>query len=83
MAFVGQTANPWEVPVPRALEVMQMIWNATSPHDYKIMTNTAVYQNVCVRLDSGTKLISAFLRRSNAVQTRGEIPSGPLASQPF
>ena len=46
LAFVGQTADPWDVPVHRAVEVMQKIWDATSPIGYDITPSTLVYQKV-------------------------------------
>lgn len=46
MAFVGQTTDPWDVPVKQSLEVMQKIWDATSRNEYKITTSTAIYQKV-------------------------------------
>ena len=46
MAFVGQTINPWDVPVKQSIMVMQRIWDATNSYDYKITAETAVYQKV-------------------------------------
>jgi len=60
MAFVGQTMDPWDVPVKQAVEVMQKIWGATSDHEYEIMTSTPVYQKVCDRFGSRTVLIYIF-----------------------
>jgi hypothetical protein len=53
MAFVGQTADPWDVPVKQALEVMQKIWDATCAHAYEIKVTTRVYQKVCQLIGSG------------------------------
>jgi hypothetical protein len=47
MAFVGQTINPWDVPVKQAIAVMQKIWDATSRFEYAVTTDTAVYHKVC------------------------------------
>src|ERR1700737_4995771 len=47
MVFVSQTADPWEVPVRQAVEVMQKIWDATCDHEYEIMLSTPVFQKVC------------------------------------
>jgi hypothetical protein len=47
MAFVGQTANPWDVPVKQSVLVMQKIWDATSVHQYEITMATSIYQKVC------------------------------------
>ncbi|KAI0284420.1 hypothetical protein BC826DRAFT_1056284 [Russula brevipes] len=44
VAFVGQTANPCDVPVEEAVRVMQMIWNATTDYEYEITPSTGVYQ---------------------------------------
>ena len=46
MVFIGQTADPWDVPVKRAVEVMQKIWNSTSLREYEITNLTPVYQKV-------------------------------------
>lgn len=46
MAFVGQTVNPWDVPVKQSVAVMQKIWDETSRIEYKITTDTAVYHKV-------------------------------------
>ena len=51
MAFVGQTANPWDVPAKQAIQVMQKIWNDTTDNEYEIMTSTAVYLKVCFSFD--------------------------------
>jgi hypothetical protein len=48
MAFVGQTYNPWDVPVKQALIVMQKIWDACSAYQYEITSSSAVYQKVRV-----------------------------------
>ena len=48
MAFVGQTTDPWDVPVKQSLEVMQKIWDATNGSEYNITTSTAIYQKVGV-----------------------------------
>jgi hypothetical protein len=42
MAFVGQTADPWDVPIKQAVEVMEKIWIATNGHEYKIMAFSSV-----------------------------------------
>ena len=47
MAFVGQTADPWDVPVKQSVKVMQKIWDETNNYQYEITTSTAVYQKVC------------------------------------
>ena len=46
MAFVGQTADPWDVPAKHSVMVMQKIWDATSGSEYEIKTSTAIYQKV-------------------------------------
>ena len=48
MAFIGQTIDPWDVPVKQSLEVMQKIWDATNGSEYNITTSTAIYQKVGV-----------------------------------
>jgi hypothetical protein len=53
MAFVGQTANPWDVPVKQAVEVMQKIWDATNGHEYKITPVSVVWQKVCDKFCAG------------------------------
>jgi hypothetical protein len=47
LAFVGQTADPWDVLVKQLVQVMQRIWDATSHYDYEITTSAAIYQKVC------------------------------------
>jgi hypothetical protein len=47
MAFVGQIADPWDVPAKQAVLVMQKIWDATNTREYEITTSTAVYKKVC------------------------------------
>ena len=46
MVFVGQTTDPWDVPVKWAVEVMQKIWDSTTLHTYKITCSGLVYQKV-------------------------------------
>jgi hypothetical protein len=46
MAFVGQTADPWDVPIKQSIKVMQKIWNFTSGKEYEITTSSAIYQKV-------------------------------------
>ena len=46
MAFVGQTADPWDVPVKQSVKVMQKIWDETNTYQYEITTSTTVYQKV-------------------------------------
>ena len=46
MAFVGQTTNPWDVPVKQSVEVMQKIWDTTSHIEYEIVGSSAVHQKV-------------------------------------
>jgi hypothetical protein len=46
MAFVGQTADPWDVPAKQSVKVMQQIWDATCGKEYEITTSTAIYQKV-------------------------------------
>jgi len=43
MAFVGQTVNPWDVPVKTSVLAMQKIWDATSSRKYKITASSAVH----------------------------------------
>ena len=57
MAFIGQTINPWDVPVKKAIKVMQQIWDATNSHKYVIISSTAVYQKVHDLLISGMTFI--------------------------
>jgi hypothetical protein len=47
MAFVGQTADPWDVPAKQAVLAMQKIWDATNSREYEITTSTAIYKKVC------------------------------------
>jgi hypothetical protein len=47
MAFVGQTTDPWDVPVKQSVKVMQKIWDATSDNEFKITSSTAIYHKVC------------------------------------
>ena len=46
MAFVGQTADPWDVPVKQSIEVMQKIFDATNDRIYEITTSTSIYKKV-------------------------------------
>jgi hypothetical protein len=50
MAFVGQTVDPWDVPVKQAIDIMQKIWNSISSEPYEITDSTPVYKKVCDRL---------------------------------
>jgi hypothetical protein len=56
MAFVGQVADPWDVPVKQSVQVMQKIWDATSRYEYEITTSAAIYQKVRDRLHPRTIL---------------------------
>jgi hypothetical protein len=47
IAFVSQTLDPWHVPVQKAVDAMQKIWDATSPFEFKIARSTPVYRKVC------------------------------------
>ena len=47
MAFVGQTVDPWDVPVKQAVVVMQKIWDAIGSLPYEIMSSSVVYLKVC------------------------------------
>ena len=79
MAFVGQTSNPWDVPVKQALNVMQKIWDACSAYKYEITTSCAVYQKVRVFIGSEMMLIQIYLRRFSALWTRGATSLDPTA----
>ena len=46
IAFVSQTPDPWYVPIKKAVDAMQKIWDATSPFEYKITRSTPVYRKV-------------------------------------
>ena len=46
MAFISQTADPWDVPVKQSVKVMQKIWDETNTYQYEITTSTTVYQKV-------------------------------------
>ena len=81
MAFVGQTANPWEVPARQSVVVMQKIWNASGGRDYEIKETTAVYQKVCGPLAPRMNNITVSFRRFNTLRTRGAMLSGPSPSQ--
>jgi hypothetical protein len=59
MAFVGQTKNPWDVPVKQTILVMQKIWNATSNFEYSVTTDTAVYHKV--RDPLGCRMILIYI----------------------
>jgi hypothetical protein len=73
MAFVGQTADPWDVPVKQAIEVMQKIWDATTDIEYEITAATAVHLKVSDRLFPNIILIFILRNRLfNALPTRGE-----------
>ncbi|KAH9166464.1 hypothetical protein EDB89DRAFT_1910690 [Lactarius sanguifluus] len=61
MAFVGQTADPWDVPIKQAVEVMQKIWDATNGHEYEITSSSAVCQKAIQRLaDSWRNVIGSL-----------------------
>ena len=81
MAFIGETADPWDVPIKQAVKVMQTIWDATSSVDYEITASTAVYRKVCNQLASRMNDIMVCFRRFNTLQTRGAILLDLLASQ--
>ena len=36
MEFVGQTTDPWDVPVKQSVKVMQKIWDETNSYQYEI-----------------------------------------------
>jgi hypothetical protein len=46
IAFVSQSPDPWYVPVKKAVDAMQKIWDATCPIEYKITRSTPVYRKV-------------------------------------
>src|SRR5690348_13776819 len=52
MSFVGQTTNPWDVPVKQAVVVMQKIWDAISHQPYEITSSSVLYRKVCHGLSS-------------------------------
>ena len=54
MAFVGQLADPWDVPVKQSVLVMQKIWDAKTLYEYEITASTAIYKKVCDNLTSRT-----------------------------
>jgi hypothetical protein len=81
MMFVGQTLNPWDVPVKQALSVMKKIWAATSKRDYEITPSTAVYKKVCDHLASKMNDFMLCFRQFNALRTRGAVVLDLLASQ--
>ncbi|KAH9014123.1 hypothetical protein EDB84DRAFT_1443962 [Lactarius hengduanensis] len=61
MAFVGQTADPWDVPIKQAVEVMQKIWDATNGHEYEITSSSAVCQKAIQRLaDSWRNVVGSI-----------------------
>jgi len=60
MAFVGQTVDPWDVPVKQAVQVMQKIWDATNDSEYEITASSAVFQKVYDGLVFGIILIFMF-----------------------
>ena len=62
MEFVGQTADPWDVPVKQALQVMQKIWDSTSTYEYEIMSSSIIYK-VCDQL--GSKMILKYVSDSS------------------
>ncbi|KAF8479865.1 hypothetical protein JB92DRAFT_2837755 [Gautieria morchelliformis] len=94
MAFVGQTINPWDVPVKKAIKVMQQIWDATNSHEYEITSSTAVYQKTIQRLaDSWRNVIGstaiaillAFLTRKSTykIQMKNAKNSASITSTDF
>ena len=60
IAFVGQTADPWDVPIKQSVKVMQKIWDATSSYEYNITTSTAIYHKVRIKFDSRMILIQIY-----------------------
>lgn len=84
MAFVGQTADPWDVPIKQAVKVMQKIWDATTDIEYEITSSSAVCHKVCDRFFSNIILISILCNRPfNASPTRGETLSAPPPLRTF
>lgn len=62
MAFVGQTSDPWDVPIKQSVEVMQKIWDATSGNEFEITTSTAIYHKVGVEFNSRMTLIKIYFQ---------------------
>jgi hypothetical protein len=84
MAFVGQTADPWDVPVKQAIKVMQKIWDATSDIEYEITSSSPVYQKVSNQFFPNIILISILCDRLfNASPTRGEMVLVPPPLRTF
>jgi len=79
MAFIGQTADPWDVPAKQAVEVMQKIWDVTNSKDYEITRSSLVLQKVCDWFSSSALLINIHFRLINATQTYGKTLLGPPA----
>jgi hypothetical protein len=73
MTYVGESANPWDVPTNLAIEKMQAIWDATGSIDYKVTGHKTniVYKKVHIRFVLDHKLTSTF-RPFNASPTLGE-----------
>ena len=70
MEFVGQTADPWDVPVKQAVQVMQKIWDVTSTYEYEITSSSIIYQKVCDQLSF--RMISKYV-------PDGSMPCGLMA----
>ncbi|KAF8268670.1 hypothetical protein EI94DRAFT_1800187 [Lactarius quietus] len=68
MTFVAQTADPWDIPVAQALEVMQKIWDVTSSFKYKIETSSAYIKKLfnaartCAQFQNSDKEHQSFAK---------------------
>ena len=71
LAYVGSVANPWEIPVKTACEIMQLIWDAIFSDIPYIVTSTS---SVYLIVSSSHALINILIficRPSNELRTPG------------
>jgi hypothetical protein len=68
MAFVGQTADPWEVPVKHSVAVLQKIWDATNANEYKITALSSIHQKVNEDMTAIKKAVSLMSREDEIVR---------------
>jgi hypothetical protein len=71
LVYVGSMANPWEIPVKMACEIMQLIWDEIFPNiPYTVTSTSSVYLIVSPSCMLITILIF-ICRPSNKLRTPG------------
>jgi hypothetical protein len=83
MQYVGSLTNPWEIPVKKACEIMQLIWDELFPDiPYTVTPTSAVY--IIVSPSNTLIAILIFIGRPrNELQTPIAMSSVRLLSPSF